>query len=194
MLSLCLFWVNQRCEHFLLQIAKPSRLPGRAGSSCQPAAGSDGGVTPSTGPWPARSLPRSCRQRAPGAWPRAAQAAAVASETPVVGSEPRDLHRRRQPRGSVGESKTRRLEAHVHFVRPHRLCSLVVRAEQNSQVFFPPLPVRALAVPRAGGAGLSLCQTRHLSQNTSKAFYFILFYGTTSLGAACHVWSRLCNP
>lgn len=140
LLSLCLFWVNQRCEHFLLQIAKPSRLPGRAGSSCQPAAGSDGGVTPSTGPWPARSLPRSCRQRAPGAWPRAAQAAAVASETPVVGSEPRHLHRRRQPRGSVGKSKTRRLEAHVHFVRPHRLCSLVVRAEQNSQVFSPPSP------------------------------------------------------
>lgn len=136
LLSLCLFWVNQRCEHFLLQIAKPLRLPGRAGSSCQPAAGRAGGVTPSSGLCPARSCPRSCRQRAPSTSPHAAQAAAVASKTPVVGSKVRHLHRQRQPR----ESKTRRGEA----PRPVRASASALQSGFESKAKFssvsPALP------------------------------------------------------
>lgn len=41
--SLCLFWVDQSGEHFLLQIAKPCPAPGRA---CSGAPGSAHGIAP----------------------------------------------------------------------------------------------------------------------------------------------------
>lgn len=59
--------------------------------------------------------------------------------------------------GSPVRARHGAVKHHVQFVRPHRLCSLVLRAKQNSRAFLPPSPScprspqsrrsRALAVP-----------------------------------------------